>query len=257
MKEKKLHVQQLVFFCSNLNINISLAACWLATQEVPLLAIYLSDRKHESRAVKSRLNNIRLRSCFSGDGAAIGFVTRRNARPDQPNVLTTCNTWKDATLSLAEISLLLRETDASQQRVESPKTKPRKQNPLRPVVSWKLDDKRLSSRAFSPEYIVSARISSKEVGRPEAASRPFCRRRSDALPLGVPLKQTPRYNAISLGRALSRWYLERRFRELLLWAKLSSPHSTGYKLTIFGEKMSLSSCIWRYQFVSCFVFTHR
>lgn len=208
---------------------------------------------NESRAVESRLNNIRLCSCFLGDGTGfvtIGFVTRRGMRPDQPNVLTTCNTRKDATLSLAtlEILLLSREIDASQQRVESSKRdKTAKTEPPSPDGFVKVGRQRLSSRAFSPDYIVSARISSKEVGRPEAASRPFCRRRSDALPLGVLLKQTPRYNAISLGRALSRWYLERRFRELLLWAKLSSPHSTGYKLSIFGKYLSLflflSSCI--------------
>lgn len=61
----------------------------------------------------------------------------------------------------------------------------------------------LSSRAFNPECITSARISSEEVGRPEAASRPFCRLYRDALPLGVLLKQTPRYNAVSLGRLLA------------------------------------------------------
>lgn len=61
----------------------------------------------------------------------------------------------------------------------------------------------LSSRAFNPKCITSARISSEEVGRPEAASRPFCRFYRDALPLGVLLKQMPRYNAVSLGRLLA------------------------------------------------------
>lgn len=61
----------------------------------------------------------------------------------------------------------------------------------------------LSSRAFNPGCITSARISSEEVGRPEAASRPFCRPYRDALPLGVLLKQMPRYNTVSLGRFLA------------------------------------------------------
>lgn len=100
---------------------------------------------------------------------------------------------------------------------------------------------RLSSRAFNPECIASARISSKEVGRPEAASRPFCRRSRDASPPGVLLKQTPSYNAVSLEQLLADAILIDVFLSAgELKARLSpfersyQPfYSTSYKLSIF------------------------